>query len=144
MLFRSITYQGKTTTYTVTIQDNSTTPPVTPPEKPTVSSIQVKSTAHKTVYQVGEPLDVTGLTIEVRMSDGSTMISPVTAGMVSGFDSAAAVENQVLTITYQGKTTTYTVTIQDNSTTPPVKPPVTPPEKQIGRASCRERVSRSV
>ena len=123
----TITYQGKTTTYTVTIQDNSTTPPVTPPEKPTVSSIQVKSTAHKTVYQVGEPLDVTGLTIEALMSDSSTMISPVTAGMVSGFNSAAAVENQVLTITYQGKTTTYTVTIQDNSTTPPVKPPVTPP-----------------
>lgn len=108
----TITYQGKTTTYTVTIQDNSTTPPVTPPEKPTVSSIQVKSTAHKTVYQVGEPLDVTGLTIEVRMSDGSTMISPVTAGMVSGFNSAAAVENQVLTITYQGKTTTYTISVQ--------------------------------
>ena len=120
----TITYQGKTTTYTVTIQDNSTTPPVkppvtppvkppvTPPEKPTVSSIQVKSTAHKTVYQVGEPLDVTGLTIEVRMSDGSTMISPVTVGMVSGFDSAAAVENQVLTITYQGKTTTYTISVQ--------------------------------
>ncbi len=108
----TITYQGKTTTYTVSIQDNSTTPPVTPPEKPTVSSIQVKSTAHKTVYQVGEPLDVTGLTIEVRMSDGSTMISPVTAGMVSGFDSAAAVENQVLTITYQGKTTTYTISVQ--------------------------------
>ena len=112
----TITYQGKTTTYTVTIQDNSTTPPVkppvTPPEKPTVSSIQVKSTAHKTVYQVGEPLDVTGLTIEALMSDGSTMISPVTAGMVSGFNSAAAVANQVLTITYQGKTTTYTVTVQ--------------------------------
>jgi len=112
----TITYQGKTTTYTVTIQDNSTTPPVTPPvtppEKPTVSSIQVKSTAHKTVYQVGEPLDVTGLTIEALMSDGSTMISPVTAGMVSGFDSAAAVENQVLTITYQGKTTTYTISVQ--------------------------------
>ena len=108
----TITYQGKTTTYTVSIQDNSTTPPVTPPEKPTVSSIQVKSTAHKTVYQVGEPLDVTGLTIEALMSDGSTMISPVTAGMVSGFDSAAAVENQVLTITYQGKTTTYTISVQ--------------------------------
>lgn len=108
----TITYQGKTTTYTVTIQDNSTTPPVTPPEKPTVSSIQVKSTAHKTVYQVGEPLDVTGLTIEALMSDSSTMISPVTAGMVSGFDSAAAVENQVLTITYQGKTTTYTISVQ--------------------------------
>ena len=40
------------------------------------------------------------------------MISPVTAGMVSGFDSAAAVENQVLTITYQGKTTTYTISVQ--------------------------------
>ena len=108
----TITYQGKTTTYTVSIQDNSTTPPVTPPEKPTVSSIQVKSTAHKTVYQVGEPLDVTGLTIEALMSDSSTMISPVTAGMVSGFNSAAAVENQVLTITYQGKTTTYTISVQ--------------------------------
>ena len=96
-------------TTTLTITNDA---PVTPPETPTLSSISVNSTNHKTVYQVGEPLDVTGLTIEALMSDGSTMISPVTAGMVSGFNSAAAVANQVLTITYQGKTTTYTISVQ--------------------------------
>lgn len=96
-------------TTTLTITNDA---PVTPPETPTLSSISVNSTNHKTVYQVGEPLDVTGLTIEALMSDGSSQTVPVTAGMVNGFNSAAAVENQVLTITYQGKTTTYTISVQ--------------------------------
>ncbi len=94
-------------------------PTITPPPL-TVDSIAVNSTAHKTVYQTGEALDVTGLTILVSMSDGSSQTVPVTAGMVNGFDSSAAVERQTLTITYQGQTTTYTISVQDASV-PPVE-----------------------
>lgn len=101
---------------TLIITDDST---ITPPPL-TVDSIAVSSTAHKTVYQTGEALDVTGLTILVSMSDGSSQTVPVMADMVSGFDSAAAVERQTLTITYQGQTTTYTISIQDASL-PPVE-----------------------
>ena len=81
------------------------------PVDPVLNSISVNSTGHKTAYQVGEALDVSGLTIEAAYSDGSTQTVKVTETMVSGFNSAQAAESQTLTITYQGKTTTYTVRI---------------------------------
>ncbi len=77
----------------------------------TVSSIAVNSNAHKTAYTVGDALDVTGLTIEVMKSDNSKETVNVTSGMVSGFDSTSAVASQTLTITYEGKTTTYNISV---------------------------------
>ncbi len=81
------------------------------PGAPTLQSISVNSTTHKTEYQVGDPLDVTNLTIEAVYSDGSTQTAPVTANMVSGFDSSGAAESQTLTIRYENLTTTYSVRI---------------------------------
>ena len=57
---------------------------------PTVVSIRVNSTGHKTSYELNSPLDVTGLTIEAVYSDHSTQTVPVTEYMVSGFDSSTA------------------------------------------------------
>ena len=81
------------------------------PGAPTVTGISVSSAAHKTEYQVGDELDVTGLTIEVAYSDGTRQTVPVTADMVNGFSSAQAVQSQILTITYEGHTAAYTVKI---------------------------------
>ena len=106
----TITYFGKTTTYTVKIEE------VTPPA-PTVTAIKVNSTNHKTDYKVGEDLDVTNLTIEVTKSDGSKETVNVDKSMVTGFNSSGANPNQELTITYEGKTATYTIKIED--VTPP-------------------------
>jgi hypothetical protein len=114
---------GKTTglasgTYHVRVKETDTheagayasiTVPV--PGAPTLQTISVNSTAHKTEYQTGEALDVTDLTIEAVYSDGRKQTVPVTANMVSGFDSTSAAENQILTIRYEGQTTTYTVKI---------------------------------
>ena len=77
----------------------------------TVTSIEVNSIGHKTTYTVGETLDVTGLKILVTKSDSSTETVDVTPGMVTGFDSSAAAASQTLTITYEGKTTTYNISI---------------------------------
>ena len=93
---------------TVKVEDNIT---------PTVTAIKVNSTDHKTDYKVGEDLDVTNLTIEVTKSDGSKETVNVDKTMVTGFNSSAANPNQELTITYEGKTATYTVKIED--VTPP-------------------------
>ena len=93
-----------------------------PPPAPTVDSIAVNSTDHKTAYEVGEPLDVTNLTILVTMSDGTTKTENVTADMVSEFDSNKE-GSQTLTITYEGKTTSYNVTVTAAPTPPPT--PVT-------------------
>lgn len=77
---------------------------------PTVVSIRVNSTGHKTSYAVNTPLDVTGLTIEAAYSDQSTQTVPVTENMVSGFDSSTA-GSKTLTITYEGRQTTYVVEV---------------------------------
>lgn len=81
------------------------------PVDPVLDSISVNSTGHKIEYKVGELLDVSGLTIEAAYSNGSKRTVAVTADMVSGFDSSQAAERRTLTITYEGKTTTYDVRI---------------------------------
>lgn len=78
---------------------------------PVISTIAIESTDHKTSYLTGEALDVSGLTLLVTMSDGSTRTVEVTADMVSGFDSSAPAESQTLTVSYEGKTAVYTVSI---------------------------------
>lgn len=88
----------------------------------TVQAISLKSTNHKTVYALNEPLDVSNLTITIHFSNNTTQDMAVTAGMVSGFDSSQAAEQQTLTVTYQEKTTTYTIQITDSE--PPVQPTV--------------------
>lgn len=89
---------------------------VTVPQGPvTVTSIAIATPAAKTAYKVGEPLDVTGLTLTVTLSDGSTSEVSVNPGMVTGFSSSAAAPSQTLTVTYGGKTTTYTVSITEDS-----------------------------
>lgn len=89
--------------------------PVTVPQgSVTVTSIDIATPAVKTTYKVGEPLDVTGLTLTATMSDNSTHTVPVSAHMVSGFSSSAAAQSKTLIITYSGKTTTYTVSITED------------------------------
>lgn len=83
----------------------------------TTKSIALKSTNHKTAYIVGDTLDVSNLTITVTRSDDSTYDKAVTAGMVSDFDSTAAVASQTLTITLDGKTTCYAISISKKTPT---------------------------
>lgn len=87
--------------------------PITVPAygAPAVKGISFSSTGHKTEYKVGEPLDVTGLTICVMYSDSTTKTVQVTESMVRGFDSSRAAERQTLTITYEGRTAEYTIRI---------------------------------
>ena len=96
----TITYAGKTTSYTVNVKD-------------AVQSITMGTTP-KTNYLVGETLDVTGGTIIVTKESGNTETINITPGMVSGFNSTSEQLGQVLTVTHEGKTTTYTVNITDS------------------------------
>ena len=76
----------------------------------TVSSISVTTQPTKTTYSVGESLDVTGAKITVTYSDTTTEVKDVTAAMCSGFDSSTA-GSKTVTVTYGGKTDTFTVTV---------------------------------
>ena len=74
------------------------------------ASVAVKTLPAKTEYYKGDALDTTGLTVTVTYTDGTTR--DMTEGFaVSGFDSAEAVDEQTITVTYLGKSATFTVKI---------------------------------
>ncbi|KUO79036.1 MAG: hypothetical protein APF81_23305 [Desulfosporosinus sp. BRH_c37] len=60
---------------------------------------------------MGEPLDLSGLVVTGTYLDDSTQIEPIKATDVTGFDSTAPVESQTLTITFGGKTISYTIKV---------------------------------
>jgi len=74
-------------------------------------SIAVKAGSHKIAYKVGEALDMANLTITVTRSDDSTYEEPVTADMVDGFNSSAVTASKDLTVTFDGKTATYNISV---------------------------------
>ena len=77
----------------------------------TLTKIEFAGSGYTESYFVGsQALSLTGLTIKATYSDGSTKDIAVTQEMVSGFDSSKAGKNTI-TITYEGKTTTFDVTI---------------------------------
>lgn len=82
------------------------------PVTPTVSSIAMKTQPTKTTYAINDELDVTGAVITATYSDSTTADVNVTSAMCSGFDSSTAGEKTV-TVTYQSKTTTFTVTVSE-------------------------------
>ena len=88
---------------------------IVPAGKIEVESISVSSTGHKTAYEIGDVLDVTGLQITAEKTDGNKETIDVQTDMVSGFDSSSAVDAQTLTITFGGKTTEYTIKIDKKS-----------------------------
>ena len=76
---------------------------------PMLSAIAVRTLPDKTQYWKGESLDVIGLTLTAIYSDGSTQ--EITDGFtVGGFDSETVGE-QILTVTYDNFTTTFTVVV---------------------------------
>jgi len=77
----------------------------------TTQSIAVKAGSQKISYLVNDSLDVTNLKITVTRSDGSTYDKDVTADMVSGFDSSAVAASLTLTVTFEGKTNTYNISV---------------------------------
>lgn len=80
---------------------------------PYVTKISIETPADKLKYQVGDLLDVSGLTIKAAYSDGTSQTVAVTANMVSGFDSSQAAEVQVLTISYAGQDVSYEIQIAE-------------------------------
>ncbi|MFZ3011410.1 MAG: immunoglobulin-like domain-containing protein [Minisyncoccia bacterium] len=88
-----------------------------------LNSIEITTPATKLSYTVGESLDITGLVVTGTYSDSSTQIETITNSNITGFDSLVPIVGQILTITVNGKTTTYTVDIialPEPDTTAPV------------------------
>lgn len=111
-LVLTIKYDGKDVangTLTISIAENAVPGDVT-----VVSSQLEKSESVKTEYNIGDELDVTGLSVKVTYSDNSSKTVAVTKEMVTGFDSSAAAQSQELTVTYDGKEVgKYTISIAE-------------------------------
>ena len=95
----SVSYEGKTDTFTVTVTEVTLSEiTVTPPTK--------------TEYTVGEELDLSGMTVSAVMSDGSKQTLASTDYTVdqSAFKSDTA-GTYTISVSYEGKTDTFTVTV---------------------------------
>ncbi|MCQ2565058.1 MAG: bacterial Ig-like domain-containing protein, partial [Clostridia bacterium] len=81
-------------------------------EQDTITGITLKSAPTKTEYAFGEQLDLSGCKINVSYTHVTASDVEVTSSMVSGFNSER-VGQQTVTITYEGKTTSFAVKIAD-------------------------------
>ncbi len=94
-----VTYEGKTLTYSVMV------------EEPTVDYICLHSRPAQTSYTVGAMLNTTGLEVLVAYSDGSTEL------IDSGYTVTPRRLNQpgttLITVTYEGKTVSFYVTVKE-------------------------------
>ncbi len=84
-----------------------------------VTGISLKSLPSKTTYMKGSPLDLSGAEITATYIDGSHTDIPVTLDMVSGYN-ANTLGAQTVTITYESRTTSFSVTVIADFITDPV------------------------
>lgn len=83
-----------------------------------LTSIEMVTIPTKTVYQMGEQLDTTGLSVQLNYDDGTTKV--VTDGFTTyGYD-AEKVGNQTVTVYYHGHASTYTVVVEVSEDTPQI------------------------
>lgn len=78
----------------------------------TLSGIAVTTQPTKTIYAVGEQLDLTGLAVTATYSDGSTELVDVTAEMLSDYNMYIA-GAQTVKITYEGTTAAFDITVKE-------------------------------
>ncbi|MCX6720925.1 MAG: bacterial Ig-like domain-containing protein [Candidatus Staskawiczbacteria bacterium] len=76
-----------------------------------LQSIAITTPASKTIYTVGDLLDLTGLVVTGTYDNGTTAQVAVTPGNISGFDTSAPIASEMLTINVEGQTVTYTITV---------------------------------
>ena len=95
----TVKYKGFTKTFSITVVD------------PT-SSMVIKTLPDKLDYKYGEELDLTGGTIQITKTSGSTQILNITKQMISGYN-PKKLGSQVITVTYDGKTAEFSVNVED-------------------------------
>ncbi len=77
--------------------------------KNTVSSIKITTKPTKLTYTQGDSLSTTGMRLQVTYANGT--VTTVTTGWTASPGQLNTVGTQTVTVTFGGKTTTYTVTV---------------------------------
>jgi hypothetical protein len=73
-------------------------------------SISVRTMPNKTVYHIGEALDTTGLTLYAYYNNNTT--KTITSGFTTSALDSSTPGEKTITVTYQGKTATFKVTVE--------------------------------
>ncbi|MBQ4030246.1 MAG: bacterial Ig-like domain-containing protein [Bacilli bacterium] len=95
----AVTCSGKSTTFSVTVQDI------------VVTSISIYNLP-KTSYVVGDSLDTSGLSIQATYNNGSTQI--VSSGLTTNPNNGSTLDSpgsKTIEVSYSNKTTSYTITV---------------------------------
>jgi len=77
---------------------------------PTLTGIAISAPPTKTEYEIGDTLDLAGLIVTAAYSDDTTAVIGVSELTAGGFD-ASTPGNKSVTITYNGKSASFTVTV---------------------------------
>lgn len=95
----TITYNGKTTTFKVSVADI------------VVKEIEIKNMPSKLSYYVGDKLDLTGLVLIGTNNNGSKV--EISGGFTANIEEITKAGEQTVTIAYGDATTTYTINAQE-------------------------------
>ena len=98
----TVTYKSFSDYFSVRIVDNTL---------PYITGIRIVSQPNKKDYYIDEQLDLTGLSVEAIYSDGTFTDINNSDLRITGFDSSKEATNQVITVSYQTFTDTFTVNI---------------------------------
>ncbi|MGN1052469.1 MAG: exo-alpha-sialidase, partial [Candidatus Scatosoma sp.] len=94
--------QGVLTTYITVLEENAVA----------VTGIELASAPAKLNYTVGEELDLSGMVIKAKYSDGGKKTLTEREYTVTGYDKTKAGE-QKITVSYEGKTAEFTVNVSN-------------------------------
>ena len=97
MQWITVSYGGKSTSFNVNVAPK------------TLTSISVAQNPIKTSYTVGESLDTSGLVLTLTYNNGNT--ETVSSGFTCSPTSFSVAGNQEAQVNYEGKTTSFTVTV---------------------------------
>ena len=84
------------------------------PAEPIEASLEdffIEQLPSKTIYALGENIDLTGLNVTGKYDDGKQRPVKVTPEQISGFSSSTPVEKQEVTITLEGKQKSFSVQV---------------------------------
>ncbi|QQO10835.1 bacterial Ig-like domain-containing protein [Breznakiella homolactica] len=79
---------------------------------PVLHGIEIHSLPAKTEYLLGEDIDLTGLHVKGRYSDGNDRTLEIKSEHISGFDNTSCGE-QIVTVGVNGKTADFTVVVRE-------------------------------
>lgn len=100
----TIAYNGVTTTINVNILLKQ------------IQRIEIVTLPNKTTYFIGQGLELDGLSLIAYHQLGSEDVNLLNVS-ATGFDSSSAINNQEITVTYMGASTTFNVNIVEKSAT---------------------------